>query len=240
MDIKQYEEASMRTMADQNVIRLRNFEGVDKKGNPQFGGKNSSTVLTQLDNAARGMAGDVGEVNTCVQQALEYGKLLDLVNLKEELGDVLWRIVQACNAVGFTLEEVMQANISKLAIRYPDKYTDHLADEANRNREAERQAITVPQLGEPYPVGHTNDGGVIVEPMSPTRTVMSQTGQGWAEPKEQRDTGPGRLDQELEYPVSNAFVSAADAPVRRCRKCGLKIHRNQPSDICSSCFKPTT
>lgn len=126
----EYQERALRTMANQASICNRNNAAHD------------SVKMTQLNNAARGMAGDVGEVNTCVQRCLEYGKPLDLVNLKEELGDVLWRIVQACDAVGFTLEEVMQANIAKLSKRYPEKYTDELAAEENRNRDAERQAVS--------------------------------------------------------------------------------------------------
>lgn len=140
-----YGVSALRTMADQTIILGRQMHGFDKEGNLIFSGLGSfgsSVKMVQLGNAARGMAGDVGEVNTCVQKALEYGKPLDLVNLKEELGDVLWRIVQACDAAGFTLAEVMEANIAKLAKRYPDKDSDYLADEANRNREAERVAIS--------------------------------------------------------------------------------------------------
>lgn len=133
----EYQALALRTMADQGKILKRNYES------------ETAIMFCQLDNAARGMAGDVGEVNTCVQRCLEYGKPLDLVNLKEELGDVLWRIVQACDAVGFTLEEVMRANIAKLSKRYPDKYTDERAAEENRDREAEREAIEQkpPMLG---------------------------------------------------------------------------------------------
>lgn len=167
MNTNDYQRSALRTMADQNLIRERNYAGIDKKGDMQI---ISTRALTQLDNAARGMAGDVGEVNGCVQKCLEYGQQLDLVNLKEELGDVLWRIVQACDAVGFTLEEVMEANIAKLAKRYPDKYTDFLAAEENRDREGERQAISqLLQIGDPFPV---------------------QNGQGFAEPPEECEEIP--------------------------------------------------
>lgn len=93
----------------------------------------------QLDNAARGMAGDVGEVNSCVQKFIEYGKPLDEVNLIEELGDVLWRICQAADAIGKNLQDVIDANVRKLNARYKGKLTEHEA--LNRNLEAEKAAI---------------------------------------------------------------------------------------------------
>jgi len=154
MDSTAYAKAALRTMADQGIIRQRNYDGDDKTGRAHI---ISSHRLTQIDNAARGMAGDVGEVNTCVQQCLEYGKQLDLNNLLAELGDVQWRIMQMCDAVGFTLEQVFEANIAKLAKRYPEAYSDFLADEANRDRKQEDAAV---------------------------EEVRTQTGQGFAEPPE--------------------------------------------------------
>lgn len=127
MDSKQYQGMALRTMADQGKIRERVY--------------NLGTQATQLDNASRGLAGDTGEVLTCIQRHLEYGKPLDIHNLREEVGDVLWRLVQLCSAVGLTLEECMDANIAKLKVRYPDAYSDFLADEDNRDREAERLAL---------------------------------------------------------------------------------------------------
>ena len=124
-----YVKLAMRTQASQEKIRERNY---------QLG-----TQATQLNNAARGMAGDVGEVNTCIQNWLEYGKPLDTANLKEELGDVMWRIAQMCDAMGWSLEEVQAANIAKLKARYPEKYSDEQADPDARDKEAEKKAIVL-------------------------------------------------------------------------------------------------
>jgi NTP pyrophosphatase (non-canonical NTP hydrolase) len=95
----------------------------------------------QLDNAARGMADDVGEVNGCIKKYIEYGQPLDEVNLLEELGDVLWRIGQAAAAIGKTLQDVIDANVRKLNKRYKGALTEAEALESNRNREAEKKAI---------------------------------------------------------------------------------------------------
>lgn len=43
--------------------------------------------------------------------------LADRNDLKEELGDVLWYLTQICTELGFTLEEVAEANLDKLFSR---------------------------------------------------------------------------------------------------------------------------
>lgn len=128
MNTLEYQTLALRTMADQEVIRQRVYA--------------HGVMATQLDNAARGLSSDAGEFSNAVQVWLEYGKEMDPINMKEELGDCLWRIVQACSALGISLEAVMEANIRKLAKRYPLKYEDALAHESGRDRSAERTAVT--------------------------------------------------------------------------------------------------
>ena len=123
----EYQKLALRTMAPQEPIRQRIYD--------------NGILATQLENAARGMCNDTGEFSEAIKKWLEYGQPLDPVNLKEELGDVLWRIVQACDALEITLEDVMEKNIRKLAIRYGEKYSDFLAAEANRDRAAERETL---------------------------------------------------------------------------------------------------
>lgn len=125
MTTSEYEQLAMRTEADQALILNR----LCHLGNNAM----------RLDNAARGLAGDAGEVSSAVMKYIEYGRELDKVNLLEEVGDCLWRLAQVCKAAGFTLEQAMEANVRKLAARYPDRYTDERA--AVRDREAERSAV---------------------------------------------------------------------------------------------------
>ena len=63
----------------------------------------------------------------------------------DELGDCLWYLALACNALGFSMEDVMGANIRKLRQRFPDKFEEAKAAESGRDREAESQAIKPPQ-----------------------------------------------------------------------------------------------
>lgn len=130
-----YQKLALRTMADQRKILGRLMAAGAK--------------LMQIDNAARGLCNDAGEVSEIVKNVIEYGKPWDeekRQHMKEELGDLLWRVAQMCDACEFTIEEVMQANISKLAVRFGDKYDDWKADPENRDRAAERVAIEAPAV----------------------------------------------------------------------------------------------
>lgn len=67
--------------------------------------------------------GEAGEVAELVFKALRDGKPAGymepdrLLELKKELGDVLWYVSQLAKLAGFGLEEVMEDNIKKLADR---------------------------------------------------------------------------------------------------------------------------
>jgi len=80
-----------------------------------------------ITHSAFGLAGEVGEFADCIKRWQIYGKELDRENAREEIGDILWFTALAANAFGWSLDEIAQENIGKLARRYPEKYTDELA-----------------------------------------------------------------------------------------------------------------
>lgn len=98
-----YEEAAMRTAKDMGSVKMN------------------------LIHAALGLTSDAGEFATAIKSSEIYNKPLDFENVVEELGDCLWFIALACKTIGTTMGEVMSANIEKLAMRYPDKYSDEAA-----------------------------------------------------------------------------------------------------------------
>ena len=82
----------------------------------------SNDPLDKLTLAALGVTGESGEVADTVKKVLYQGHTLDTTHLKQELGDVLWYVTLACNAIGCTLEDVMRGNVAKLHTRYPDGF----------------------------------------------------------------------------------------------------------------------
>jgi NTP pyrophosphatase (non-canonical NTP hydrolase) len=84
----------------------------------------------RLADAAAGLAEEAGEVLGLVRKHLYMRHELDRERLTKELGDVLWCLSAVAGAVGVTLDEVAESNLSKLRARYPEGYSD----EASRRR----------------------------------------------------------------------------------------------------------
>ncbi|MCI4250569.1 nucleoside triphosphate pyrophosphohydrolase family protein [Bacillus sp. CCB-MMP212] len=116
-ELDQYQEAALRTWNTNN----------------DFGGR----VL----NAALGLTGEAGEVADVVKKAIFHGHGFDPAHcpgeeegnthkIALELGDILYYISIMSHEMGYTLVDIAQMNISKLATRYPDGFSR----EASQNR----------------------------------------------------------------------------------------------------------
>ena len=130
-DLDIYQQRAMETEADQQDITHRNF-GLYPANN------NIIIQLVRLMNGIHGLSDEVGELNSALKKHFEYGKELDVDNVKEEVGDCLWRLAQICKACEFSLADAATANIAKLQrVRYRDGFSNKAADENNRDRDAE-------------------------------------------------------------------------------------------------------
>ncbi|WP_142311049.1 nucleoside triphosphate pyrophosphohydrolase family protein [Bacillus toyonensis] len=109
-ELDQYQEAALRTW----------------NTNQDFGGR----VL----NAALGISGEAGEVADIVKKAIFHGHGFDPAHcpgeeegnthkIALELGDILYYISIMSHEMGYTLEDIAQMNISKLATRYPEGFS---------------------------------------------------------------------------------------------------------------------
>ena len=80
---------------------------------------------SRLMTSSIGMLAESGEFAEVMKKILFQGKEFNEENrfhMKRELGDVLWYWCQGCMALGYTPEEVMAENISKLEKRYPNGF----------------------------------------------------------------------------------------------------------------------
>lgn len=75
-----------------------------------------------LENGVMGLCGEAGECIDVVKKYLYQGHKLDKLKLKDELGDVLWYVAITCQALGITLDDVMEHNVKKFLLRYPDGF----------------------------------------------------------------------------------------------------------------------
>ena len=83
-----------------------------------------------LLNGVLGLNGESGEVADHLKKHLFQGHDLDIDHIAYELGDALWYIAIAAEGIGKTLDEIMEMNVHKLMLRYPEGFSV----ERSRNR----------------------------------------------------------------------------------------------------------
>lgn len=76
----------------------------------------------RLFHAVFGLNSEAGEVAGILQKVYQ-GHTMDKEHMKKELGDCLWMIAEACEALGFSMDDVMELNINKLKARFPEGFT---------------------------------------------------------------------------------------------------------------------
>lgn len=75
----------------------------------------------RMNHAVFGLNSEAGEVAGILQKSYQ-GHEVDQDHIVKELGDCLWFIAEACEAIGVTMDEVMTINIEKLMARYPEGF----------------------------------------------------------------------------------------------------------------------
>ena len=99
---------------------------MDARDYQQQAMRTASLSLDQQDaltGAALGLCGEAGEFADTIKKWRYHGHELDRQELVKELGDVLWYVARACEALDTDMGTVMEANIAKLWRRYPDGFS---------------------------------------------------------------------------------------------------------------------
>ena len=93
----------------------------------------------RIEHAIDGCVTEAGELQDALKKAKYYGKELDVVNIKEEAGDILWYLAILFDELGTDFETEMNRVITKLKTRFPDKFTEE--DAFTRDLVAERKVL---------------------------------------------------------------------------------------------------
>lgn len=95
----------------------------------------------QIDiiHGALGLYSEAGEIMEEVINAAMEGREVDLTNLEEEGGDVLWYVALILRSIKSSFVKAAKKNIAKLFKRYPEKFSSENALE--RNLEGEREVL---------------------------------------------------------------------------------------------------
>ena len=96
--------------------------------------------LARILHGSMGVCTEGGELLDAVKKYIFYGKDIDVINVMEEMGDVLWYLAILSNELEIPLDVVMDYNIRKLRARYPQKFTE--LDAKNRRLDTERRILT--------------------------------------------------------------------------------------------------
>lgn len=131
MDSKTYQKSALRTNGPDYPSVSGRLEGGEING--------PTSRMLDLLHASMGLVTEAGEFQDMLKKHLYYGRELDTVNLREEIGDLLWYCAIALQALDTDFQSVMQTNIDKLKARYPEKFTEDSAN--NRDLKVERQIL---------------------------------------------------------------------------------------------------
>lgn len=93
------------------------------------------TLSTQEDKLGHfivGLQTEASELLDAYKKHRWYGRDLDIKNIKEEIGDAMWYLIQLCELIGYSLDEAKVDNIEKLKKRYPDGFKDVISRDVNK------------------------------------------------------------------------------------------------------------
>lgn len=83
--------------------------------------------LKDLVHSMLGCVTESAEIAEHVRAVLTGAGNLDKVNVREELGDLLWYVALGLRYIDSDFEETFESNIAKLRVRFPDKFTEEAA-----------------------------------------------------------------------------------------------------------------
>lgn len=120
----------------------------------------SELAAVEVIHGVVGAITETVELAEALVTALESGIPIDVVNLAEECGDVLWYIACILRHSGKEFPDLMEQNIAKLRKRYPDGFTTY--DALNRDLGGERVVLEATQAAPAAkPVVHVTQGSLM-------------------------------------------------------------------------------
>lgn len=90
-------------------------------------------------HAAMGCVTESAEMMDALKKQMYYGRDLDITNVQEESGDLLWYLALLFDELGTDFETEMERVIAKLKARFPDKFEEGKA--FNRDLDTERKIL---------------------------------------------------------------------------------------------------
>ena len=127
MNGNDYQKLAMRTNDHNSSYRLAKaiLKSQQDNRNIDFGG---------FMMACLGLSGEIGEFNDMMKKVVFHEADYDEEHAKKELGDICWYVAMMCESLGWSLDDILQMNIDKLKLRYPDGFS---VDKSNHRQEGD-------------------------------------------------------------------------------------------------------
>ena len=123
MQVNEYQKLAMRTNDGKSTERLNDkLDMIQFFKDAKAGRPTEKYDLGGIFDAALGLSGEIGEFNDLLKKWVFHEKPLDVNHAKKELGDIMWYVAMMCHSFGWELDEILQMNIEKLQIRYPNGF----------------------------------------------------------------------------------------------------------------------
>lgn len=131
---KHYYELALKYDTEEDLMDrpMNKFEIYDEfvKGKMKSGAEVLGGMGTQkahLVHQALGIMDECGELGSALKKHTIYNQPLDVENVLEEVGDIMFYCQGILSVLGYTLEDALHYNVDKLEKRYPTGYSDKLA-----------------------------------------------------------------------------------------------------------------
>ena len=129
----EYQQQAMRTKNSMDTVMLA--QKIDDNFQPHNRLDNGKEINTGgVVCACLGLTGEAGETADMIKKWIFHDTELDVEHLKKEIGDVMWYVALLCDSFGFSLDEILEMNIEKLKVRYPDGFNTY---DANHRKEGD-------------------------------------------------------------------------------------------------------
>lgn len=102
------------------------FEGLTLNQYQELAGRTMNHNLSReetLRHSLFEMCAELGEIHSIYQKVYQ-GHKIEVEELKQEVGDLLWGVAEFCTVNGWWMEEIAQKNVEKLKKRYPDGFSE--------------------------------------------------------------------------------------------------------------------
>jgi len=114
-------------------MELNEYQEACKRTSKKF-----ATPETAIATWGLGIAGEAGDVASCIKKMFAQKNVNVKEGIKENIGDIMWYASMVCDFFGWKLSDCLQENVDKLKARYPDGFSF---------RDAQREGVMVKWSG---------------------------------------------------------------------------------------------